>query len=148
MEIIDLRKAERFVAVEPVPGSFNGADVALLNIGLTGVQITHPSPLRIGMVARLSIRKGEITIAANGHVVWSRLAHNAATKGTPVYRSGLKIDFVDAQYAAAINALYTLGVIKRDADSLVKKKERMEERERLKTVAIRRPPVPSEEPKN
>ena len=130
MEIQELRKSERFVAVERVEGSFGASEVALINISLLGVQVAHAQPLRLGTHARLILHRGDVLISAHCRLVWSHLSREADEHGTFLYRSGLKVDAVDTGYAAAINALFVRGAIARDPDSLERKKERMAERER------------------
>ena len=130
MEVQELRKSERFVAVERVEGSFGASDVALVDISLLGVQVAHAQPLRIGTHARLILHRGDVTISAMFRLIWSHLSREADESGTFLYRSGLQVDAVETSYAAAINALFVRGVIVRDPDSLERKKARMAERER------------------
>ncbi|HYI07685.1 MAG TPA: PilZ domain-containing protein [Thermoanaerobaculia bacterium] len=142
IEVVDLRKGDRFVIVEPVTGTFGTADVALLNLSLSGLQISHPQPLRIGTRARLWFKRGDISAVVQAHVVWSHLAKS--TSGAMAYQSGLKIDNVDPQYGAALNAMIRAGIIRQDADSMEKKHQRAIEREQLRQSKIRI--IPSSEP--
>jgi PilZ domain len=125
-DVIDLRKADRFVAIEPVSGTFGAADIMVLDLSLGGAKISHPQPIRIGTRARISFRRGDITATVQAHVVWSHL--NAGAGGM-VYHSGLKLDSVDPQYALAINTLLRANVLRKDVGSLDRKRERMAERE-------------------
>jgi hypothetical protein len=124
-EITEVRKGERFVLVQPLTGTFGPADVSIVDVSVGGAKLQHAQPLRIGTAARLTFRKGEIAVAAQGRVIWSHLVQ---TPNGLVYRSGIQLQ-PDAAYAAAVNALYKGGMAQRDADSLERKKQRMLERE-------------------
>jgi len=125
-EVVDLRKGDRFIFSDPVSGSFSASDVSVVNLSLTGVQVSHPEPLRIGTRAAIVFRRGEVSVHVSASVVWSHLAR---TENGMTYRSGLRIEAADPQYAMAINALVRVGALHRDEDSLERKKQRMAERE-------------------
>jgi hypothetical protein len=129
IEIIELRKGERFPTVEPLTGTFGPVEIAVVDLSLGGAQISHPQPLRIGTRAKLTFKRGDITATIAGNIVWSHMARS--TGGSMSYVSGLKVD-ADPQYAMAINALLRAGVLRKDASSLDKKRERMLEREQLR----------------
>jgi hypothetical protein len=140
-EVIDLRRGERFTVTEALTGTFGPAEVAVLNLSLGGVQISHPQPVRIGTRAKLWCRRGDVTITIPGTVVWSHL--NATSAGM-VYMSGVRLDTADPQYALAINTLMRGGVLRQDVDSLDRKRQRMREREEARKSQIRI--VPTSEP--
>lgn len=125
-EVIDLRKGDRFHAAEPIRGSFNGIDVTLINVSVTGAQIMHAQPMRIGTRARLTFEHGDIASSVQVQVVWSHLWQ---TPEGHAYRSGVRLDTADVTYAAAINALLRMDVIQRDTESLERKRQREMERE-------------------
>ncbi len=129
IEVIELRKGDRFLATEPFPGSFGAVEVMVLDLSLGGAQLSHPQPLRIGTHAKLSFRRGDVAAAIPAHVVWS---HMSPTKGGMSYVSGLKVEAADPQYAMALNTLLRAGVLHKDTESLDKKRERMLEREQLR----------------
>ncbi|HYO79336.1 MAG TPA: PilZ domain-containing protein [Thermoanaerobaculia bacterium] len=143
-EVVDFRKGDRFIVVEPLTGSFGATEVAVLNLSLGGVQISHPQPVRIGTRGKVWFRRGDISATVQGTVVWSQLT---ATSGGMVYKSGVKLDAADPQYALAVNFLVRSAVIRQDTDSLERKKQRMREREEQRKSQIRtiptseRPPV-------
>lgn len=143
-EIVDLRKGDRFNVVEPLTGTFGPADVGVLNISLTGLQISHPQPLRIGTRGRLWFRRGDVTVAIQAHVVWSHL--QKGTGGAMAYISGLKIDNLDSQFAAAINSLLRGGTLRQDVDSMERKRRRIAERELEMKAKVRVLPPTSEPP--
>lgn len=130
MSVEELRKTDRFVVIEPFPATFGAFEASLLNVSIGGVQISHPQPVRIGTVARLSFRKGDAVVATQARVLWSHAAPSAG--GKLVYRTGLKIEGVDPSYALALNTLIRSGVVRQDLDSLERKRKRDEEREEKK----------------
>jgi len=129
IEIIELRKGDRFLATEPIHGTFGPAEVIAIDVSLGGAKLSHPQPLRIGTRARLVFKMREVSASVQGIVVWSHLAR--ATGGMS-YVSGLKLEAVEPQYGMALNALLRAGVLRKEIDSLEKKKERMIEREELR----------------
>lgn len=129
IEIIELRKGDRFVATEPLSGTFGSVDVMVVDLSLGGVQLFHPQPLRIATRAKLTFQRGDVSATVTAHVVWSHLSKKG---GGMSYVSGLKLDSVEPQYGMALNSLLRAGVLRKDGESLKKKKERMEEREALR----------------
>ena len=127
MVIEELRKADRFAVTDPITVTFGPAEGTLLNLSISGAQITHPQPIRIGTVGRLAFRRGDVVVTTQARVVWSHVVPSAGGKLT--YRSGLRIEAADPQYAMAINSLLRAGVIRQDLDSLDKKREREHQRE-------------------
>ncbi len=141
-EVVDLRKGDRFNVVEPVTGSFGPAEIAILNLSLGGVQISHPQPLRIGTRGKLWFKRGDVTVTIQAVVVWSHLVRS--TSGTMAYRTGLKLEAVDAPFALAINAMMRSGILRQDLESLEKKRTRLEEREQQRKAQVRI--IPTSEP--
>lgn len=127
MVIEELRKADRFVVTDPITITFGPTDGTLLNLSLGGAQITHPQPMRIGTLGRLAFRRGDVIVMTQARVVWSHVA--SAPGGNLTYRTGLRIEAVDPQYAMAINALLRARAIRQDLDSLDRKREREQQRE-------------------
>jgi hypothetical protein len=142
LTVEELRKADRFVAVEPISGTFGQAEATVVNVSIGGVQISHPQPLRIGTTARLNFRHGDVVVTTHARVLWSHAA--PGTGGKLVYRSGLKIEAVDQQYAMALNSLIRAGVIRQDLESLDRKRKRDQEREEKKKSGPRF--IPTSEP--
>ncbi|HYH07265.1 MAG TPA: PilZ domain-containing protein [Thermoanaerobaculia bacterium] len=141
LDVVDLRKGDRFLFTEAVSGSFGGNEVTVLNVSLGGAQFTHPQPMRIGTRGRLTFRRGDVIVAVPAHVVWSHLGKVGTAMS---YTSGVKLDAADPQFAAAINALYKSGIVLRDAESLDRKRQRMIEREAARKSQVR--VIPSSEP--
>ena len=133
----ELRSAERYVAKEPIPGSFGAASVTILNISDRGLMIEHAQPLRIATKGRLWFKQSDITVAVQAIVVWSYLSKQPNAKGKYLYRSGLRIDSGADDLAAAREKLTALGLVAVDLDSL--------ERKRAKSAAPK-PPVATPKP--
>lgn len=139
MSVEELRKADRFTAVEPISGTFGPAEATVVNVSISGAQITHPVPLRIGTVARLTFRHRDIAVTTQARVLWSHAAPGPG--GKLVYRSGLKIEAVDPQYGMALNSLIRAGAVRQDLESLDRKRKRDMEREEKKKSGPRLIPV-------
>lgn len=127
MTVEEFRKADRFVVVDPITGTFGPADASVLNLSLAGAAISHGQPIRIGTLGRLAFRRGDIIVATQARVIWSHVV--PGTGGKLIYRSGLRIEAADPQYAMAINSLIRSGTIRQDLDSLERKREREMARE-------------------
>ena len=115
IEIIELRKGDRFLATEPIQGTFGPAEVVVIDLSLGG--------------AKLMFKRGDIAATVQAHVVWSHLSRAG---GGMSYISGLQLEAVEPQYAMALNALLRAGVLRKEVDSLDKKRERLLEREQLR----------------
>ena len=124
-EVTEVRKSERFDVVEAFDGSFGGVEVSFVNLSLGGAQLVHTQPLRIGTRGRLAFRRGEVSSAIHGTVVWS---HMVPTPQGLRYKSGLQLDPGEVQYATALHTLLRANVLARDTGSLERKKEREAER--------------------
>lgn len=135
VEVVDLRKGERFLAVEPITGMFGTADMSIANVSLAGMQIIHAQPVRLGTRARTTFRHGEINVAIQARIIWSHLSRTPDHAGKLLYVSGLRIENADPQYAAAINALFRAGVIRPDRDSMERKRLLVAEREKARHSA-------------
>ncbi len=137
MTIEDLRSGDRFVLLQPIPGSFGASEVSLLNVAATGTQIAHTQPLRVGMRARLWFRYGAISVSTQAQVIWSHLTHDKNGNGKLLYHTGLKVESTDAEFAKALGALFQGGLLRRDEESLERKRQRMIEREKFRAGAMK-----------
>ncbi|HET7712238.1 MAG TPA: hypothetical protein VFL80_09950 [Thermoanaerobaculia bacterium] len=129
-DVPDLRSEDRYIIDVPIKGSFGAASVAVLNIGSHGVFIEHAQPLRIRTTARLWFKCEDVTVSAHGTVVWSHLSKVANEKGKLLYNSGIRIDD-PTEFATSIQALLDRGTIRRDTESLDRKRQRL---------ALKKPP--------
>lgn len=141
-DVPELRAAERFVATELIAATFASCEAALLDIALHGIRISHGEPLRIGTRGRVVVLKADARIDMPAQVVWSQLGSSG---GKAVYTTGLRIETPEPRYAAAINALFRSGVLRRDPESLERKRQRMLEREAERARAAKRN-IPSSGP--
>lgn len=132
-EIRDLRAIERYVVVETLVGSFGAAAVTVADIAEQGVQIIHPQPLRLGSRARFWFRRGAVSASLYALVIWSRLSQQPNDEGKLLYHSGLRVDDDGASFADAIQELADHNVIRRDTESLDRKRRKLIEREHEKS---------------
>jgi len=128
-DIKDLRAIERFVVAEPLTGSFGAAGITLLDIAEQGAQIEHAQPLRLGSRARLWFKRGEVSASVHALVIWSRLSDKPNDEGKLLYHTGLRVDDPQTTFAPAIQALADHGVIRRDTESLERKRRKYFDRE-------------------
>ena len=142
MQVEELRKTDRFTALEPIAGTFGPAEALVLNLSIGGAQISHPIPIRIGTTGRLAFRRGDVVVTTQARVLWSHVAPGPG--GKLMYCSGLRIEAVDPSYAMAINSLIRSGAIRQDLDSMDKKRKRMIEREEKKKSGPKM--IPTSEP--
>ena len=128
-EIRDQRAIERYVVVEPLLGSFGAAAITILDIAEQGAQIEHAQPLRLASRGRLWFRRGDVSASVHALVIWSRLSDKPNDEGKLLYRSGLRVEDAQETFGPAIQALADHGVIKRDTESLERKRRKFVERE-------------------
>lgn len=129
-DVRELRAAERYQVLEPLPGSFGAASVTVRNLAAQGVQIEHEQPLRIGTKGRLWFKRGDITISVQGIVVWSHLSKTPNEKGKYLYVSGIRVDSPTDELPRALQALAERGAVQRDYDSLNRKRRELAEKAR------------------
>jgi hypothetical protein len=130
IEVQDLRKGVRFLAVAPLAGTYGASEVTVINISLGGAQLMHAQPLRIGTRAKLWFQTGDVVCTTQALVLWSHLSQHANESGKFMYTSGMQIEAPEPSYAASLNALFTRGMIRKDTNSLENKRQRLLERER------------------
>lgn len=143
-DVKDLRATPRFLFNEALVGSFGSASVGIVDISEHGVQVEHAQPVRLGTRARLWFKRGEIAINVQGRVAWSHLSKTPNEKGKYLYRSGIKLDDAGPDYLAALQALADHNVIRRDEESLERKKKRLIEKEQAKTAKPTMKVIPHE----
>ncbi|MBV9495878.1 MAG: hypothetical protein JOZ54_16640 [Acidobacteria bacterium] len=131
MHIEEQRTTERYIAVETIDGSFGAASVTVLDLGVAGAQVAHAQPLRLGTSGRLLFRRGAVQVAVPAKIVWSHLSRTPNAEGKLLYQSGLRIDDGE-DFSSAVQTLRDDGVVRRDLDSLQRKRRRLEEKEQEK----------------
>ena len=122
MSLSDSRGAERYLAKEPIPGSFGAASVAILNLSDCGAMIEHAQPLRIATKGRLWFKQGDVTITARAVVIWSHLSKQPNKDGKYLYHSGMRVETGGDELAQALIQLATRGALVLDVDSLERKR--------------------------
>jgi len=133
-DIRDLRAIERYVVAEPLVGSFGAAAISVVDIAEQGAQIVHPQPLRLGSRARLWFKRGDVAASVHAIVIWSRISQKPNEEGRLLYHSGLRIDDQADSFASAIQALADQNVIRRDTESLDRKRRKLIDREQEKSA--------------
>lgn len=125
----NLRSSERWMLLESIAGTFGNAEVMLLNVAEQGVQVEHAQPLRIATRARLRFRRGEIAANVAGMLVWSHLSKTPNDAGKYLYHSGMRIEPDGDDFARVVAALAAQRLLRHDAESMEKKRQRTRERE-------------------
>ncbi|MGZ8866705.1 MAG: hypothetical protein ACXW2P_00070 [Thermoanaerobaculia bacterium] len=128
MNVEELRAAERFTAAEPISATFAAYPIAIVNLSTIGAQIEHSNPIRLGTVGRFMVRRGDIAFDVKGFLTWSRLSKTPTASGQHLYRSGLRIESGNAEYALALHMLIKAGAMRREPDTLERKRRRLVER--------------------
>src|SRR5205814_1536446 len=82
---------------------------------------------------RLWFRRSDISASVHALVIWSRLSQTPNEEGKLLYHSGLRLDEDGESFATAIQALADHNVIKRDTESLERKRRKFVEREQEKS---------------
>lgn len=149
-EIRDLRAIERYVVAEPLVGSFGAAAIKVLDIAEQGARIEHSQPLRLGSHGRFWFKRGEVAASVAAIVIWSRLSQTPNDEGKLLYQSGLRVEETGDNFAAAIQALADHGVIRRDTESLERKRRKLFDREQERSgkptvKVIRSEEIPSDQ---
>ena len=138
-EVIDLRRGDRFHAAAPIGGTFNAVDISIINVSVSGAQIMHAHPIRIGTRSRLTFHYGQEIVSVQVQVVWSHLWQ---TPEGHAYRSGVRLDMVDVTYARAVHELIRTGAVQLDTESLERKRQREAERELRRKSGPKLVPAP------
>src|SRR5438067_10198155 len=121
-DVKNLRSGERWLVTVPLPGMFGAAEVAVTDIAEQGAQLAHAQPLRIAMRARLWFKRGDVAVSVQGMIVWSRLSKTPNEDGKYLYHSGVRVEPEGDEFADAMQALADQGLLRRDHESLEKKR--------------------------
>ena len=78
-------------------------------------------------------KRGEVSASVHALVIWSRLSEKPNDEGKLLYRSGLRVEDSEETLGPAIQALADHGVIRRDTESLERKRRKFVERESEKS---------------
>lgn len=131
--IDDSRSEKRFLLEQTIRGTFGAASVTFIDIGASGAQVEHSTPLKLGTSGRLTINLPPPSdqVKVTGLVVWSRLSRTPNSEGKYLYRSGLRID-EDLPMREAVDILVAASIARPDLRSLDKKRRVLEEKEKRK----------------
>jgi hypothetical protein len=128
-DVKDLRSGERWIVIEHLSGMFGAAEVQVVDIAEQGAQLEHAQPLRIAMRARLWFKRGDVAVSVQGMIVWSRLSKTPNDEGKYLYHSGIRVEPVEDEFVEGMQALADQGVLRRDHESLARKRQRIVDRE-------------------
>lgn len=152
MDIVESRQEERYTLTSRVDGNLAGTEVALIDLGLHGVQLKHASPIKLGFSGKLAFKVpgSEERFELPAHVVWSRLATKVTATGERPYYTGIRLDDPDGKMASVIGRLLNMSIARPDKDSIDRKKKVLEDRQRsrqqpgIKFFGARAPRVPDD----
>lgn len=137
MEVKDLRGSERFIAERPFAGIFGAASVSVVNLSSQGVQIEHPTPLRLGSKGRLSFSLDSVSVNAFGISIWSHLSKTPNEHGKYLYRSGIRIEASIEEFATALQHFIDDNTVHLDNESMARKEQRLMDRQQERKSAIK-----------
>lgn len=134
----ELRTGDRFDVNPPLQGTFGAATISIHNVGVRGVQIEHPDPLRLGMEARLQVLVPERPekVELRGRVVWSRLSKRPDAHGKYLYRTGIRFEEGSFFPPQALGQLARAGFARLDARSLERKREAQLRRDQERAAQV------------
>ena len=106
----------------------------LVDVGEHGAQVQHPSPIKLGAIARLTFVAPSTSqqIRVQGTIVWSRIATKPDTAGKRNYVSGVRLDDPDAMMKDAIVRMVDANVLRPDSLTLERKRKTLLEKERAR----------------
>jgi hypothetical protein len=100
------RGASRYTFAMDVAVDFGGEAGALLDLSISGAQVTLAQPLEPGSSGKLSLISDELPVSGTGRVVWSLL--DPDLEGQPLkYRTGILFTAVDAAAVEAFIIRYS-----------------------------------------
>lgn len=137
MEVKELRGSERFIADRPFAGIFGSASVSVVNLSSQGVQIEHPTPLRLGSKGRLSFSLDSVSVNAFGISIWSHLSKTPNEQGKYLYRSGVRIEAGIEEFATALQKFINDNTVRLDHESMARKEQRLIDRQEERKSAIK-----------
>ncbi|HEY5611008.1 MAG TPA: PilZ domain-containing protein [Thermoanaerobaculia bacterium] len=122
-ELEDLRRAERFIADPPIPGTFGGVEISISDLGETGIQAKHERPMKLGTTGKLSFTVETTAVSVPARVVWSQLSGRPDAKGKLFYRSGIRLEHDDDAARQFMRSLVEMQRLRPDATSLQRKRD-------------------------
>lgn len=136
-EVLDFRRAPRFVVDPPIVGAFDGHEVYICNIGETGLQVEYPSKIPRGTfgVLRFSLPGSEKIIRLSGRTAWCRMVKKHKVLERIRYRIGVRIEGLSPFTIETLAQLLKAKLLRPEKDSMEKKRRLVQERARPADVA-------------
>lgn len=128
MQVIDSRRAMRYLVDPPLPARFGRATVSICDLGPAGLQIEHEEPLttRRGV---MQVSGLGVSLDVESEILWSRLLPSLLQPGRYRYRSGIRIGEGDrSTVEGAVERLVESGQARMDEESLERKRRALEAR--------------------
>jgi hypothetical protein len=134
LDVSDARSEDRYLTQVTLGGTLGPTDISVVDIGEHGAQVRHPTPVKLGAIARLAFAlpagHGEVRVQAT--VVWSRLAAKPDASGRRDFFTGLRLDDDEGAVKDAIEHLLRANALRPDRASLEKKRKMLAEKEKSK----------------
>jgi len=133
-DVTDARSENRYLAQVTLSGTLGSTDVTVVDLGEHGAQVRHPTPVKLGSIARLAfpLPTGHGQVRVQATVVWSRIATKADANGRRDFFTGLRLDDDEGSVKNAIQDMLRSNAIRPDRASLEKKKRMLAEKEKAK----------------
>lgn len=130
MQVIDSRRAMRYLVDPPLPARFGRATVSICDLGPTGLQIEHEEPFTTKRgVMQCAISGLGVSLDVESEILWSRLLPSLLQPGRYRYRSGIRIGESDrSTVEGAVERLVESGQARMDEESLERKRRALEAR--------------------
>jgi hypothetical protein len=134
--VAELRRTVRYLADASIAASFGPAEMQVLDVSASGIRAHHFEPLKVGATGRLVLRLADSSerFAFRSRVVWSRLSRASTSPGRYPYISGLEITDSELEAETVIERLVERGAARPDRESLKRKSEAIEEKEKQKSA--------------
>lgn len=133
-EVSDARSEHRYAAQVTMGGTFGPTEVTIVDIGEHGAQVRHPTPVKLGAIARLAfaLPTGNEQVRILATVVWSRIATKPDTTGRRDFFTGMRLDDNEGSVKAAIELMLSSNALRADRTSLERKRRMLAEKEKAK----------------
>lgn len=132
-DIQDLRTQNRYIVSTPFSGSFGASEIRIIDLSISGLQVQHDEPLRLGLQARVFFAiSATHRVSWRGTVVWSHIAKTADERGKHPYCSGIRIDEDRSEVEPVLKEIIAGGKAFAERDSLERKKRAIREKARAR----------------
>ncbi len=130
-ELKEFRRTPRFLVEPPIAAVLDGEQVAIYNIGESGIQVEIANSLHRNTYAdlRFSLPFSPRVIRLEVRVAWCRQARKSEAVRVWPYRCGLRVEHLSAFTVESLAQLLRAKLVRPDRDSLERKRRLMMERE-------------------